>query len=206
MPYPYPNAVIQVFCKAPLAGTVKTRLMPQLSAEQAADVHRRLAQRTLELVCSTHLCPVQLWCAPSVDHTFFTEAAENYALTLLAQSNGDLGQRMDAALSAGIRQFGHALLIGCDCPSLSRDDLADALAALTGRHDVVLAPAEDGGYCLIGLKQARPALFQGINWGSSEVLSQTRAKICALTLQCHELQTQWDVDNYTDYLRFLDFL
>ena len=102
MSYPYPNAVIQVFCKAPLAGTVKTRLMPQLSAEQAADVHRRLALRTLELVCSAPLCPVQLWCAPAVDHPFFTEAAENYALTLLTQSNGDLGQRMDAALSAGI--------------------------------------------------------------------------------------------------------
>ena len=177
--------------------------MPQLSAEQAADVHRRLALRTLELVCSAPLCPVQLWCAPTVDHPFFTEAAENYALTLLTQSNGDLGQRMDVALSAGTRQFGHALLIGCDCPSISRDDLADALAALTGQHDVVLAPAEDGGYCLIGLKQARPALFQNIDWGSSEVLSRTRSKINALTLQCHELQTQWDVDNYTDYLRFL---
>lgn len=203
MPYPYPNAVIQVFCKAPLAGTVKTRLMPQLSAEQAADVHRRLALRTLELVCTAPLCPVQLWCTPAVDHPFFTEAAENYALTLLTQSNGDLGERMDAALSAGIRQFGHALLIGCDCPSLSRDDLTEALAALTGRHDVVLAPAEDGGYCLIGLKQGRPALFQNIDWGSSEVLSRTRSKISALALRCHELQTQWDVDNYTDYLRFL---
>jgi len=202
----YANAVIQVFCKAPLAGTVKTRLMPQLSAGQATDVHRRLALRTLELVCSAHLCPVQLWCSPSVDHPFFTEAAEKYALTLMTQANGDLGQRMDAALSAGIGQFGHALLIGCDCPSLTRNDLIEALNAITGRHDVVLAPAEDGGYCLIGLKQARPELFQGIDWGSPEVLSQTRAKISALMLQCHELQTQWDVDDYSDYLRFLDFV
>jgi len=107
-------------------------------------------------------------------------------------------------LNAGIKQFGHALLIGCDCPSLTRDDLASALEALTGNHDVVLAPAEDGGYSLIGLKQPQSELFKGINWGSNEVLAKTRAKIDALKLLCHELTTQWDVDTHADYLRFLD--
>lgn len=204
MTYQYPNAVIQVFCKAPVAGSVKTRLMPQLTAEQASEVHQQLTWRTLGLVNSANLCPVQLWCTPSTGHPFFAKAAEAYPLALLTQPSGDLGQRMDAALAVGIKQFGHTLLIGCDCPSLTRDDLAAALVALTGNHDVVLAPAEDGGYSLIGLKQSRPELFTEINWGSSEVLAKTRLKINALELLCHELKIQWDVDTYADYLRFLE--
>lgn len=204
MTYQYPNAVIQVFCKAPVAGSVKTRLMPQLTAEQASEVHQQLTWRTLRLVSSANLCPVQLWCTPSTGHPFFAKVAEAYPLALLTQPSGDLGQRMDAALAVGIKQFGHTLLIGCDCPSLTRDDLAAALVALTGNHDVVLAPAEDGGYSLIGLKQSRPELFTEINWGSSEVLAKTRLKINALELLCHELKIQWDVDTYADYLRFLE--
>lgn len=202
--YQYPNAVIQVFCKAPMAGSVKTRLMPHLTAVQAAEVHRQLAWQTLSLASSADLCPVQLWCSPSTGHPFFAEAAETYPLTLATQSSGDLGQRMETALRAGIEQYGQALLIGCDCPSLTPDDLASALAALTGNHDVVLAPAEDGGYSLIGLNQPQPELFKGIGWGSNSVLAQTRSKINALNLSCHELGTQWDVDTYADYLRFLE--
>jgi len=204
MTYKHPNAVIQIFCKAPVAGSVKTRLMPQLTGRQAAEAHQQLTQRTLELVCSAHLCPVQLWCAPSVDHPYFIKAACDYALTLLPQPSGDLGRRMAVALHTGIEQFGCALLIGCDCPSLTRDDLASALTALSGNYDAVLAPAEDGGYSLIGLKRPQPELFKDIKWGSSEVLAKTRLKLDALKLLCHELKMQWDVDTYPDYLRFLE--
>lgn len=91
MAYQYPNAVIQVFCKAPVAGSVKTRLMPQLTAEQASEVHQQLTWRTLGLVNSANLCPVQLWCTPSIGHPFFAKAAEAYPLALLTQPSGDLG-------------------------------------------------------------------------------------------------------------------
>lgn len=203
MTYQYPNAVIQIFCKAPVAGSVKTRLLPQLTARQAVEVHKQLTLRTLELVCSAHLCPVQLWCSPSVDHPYFIKAACDYALTLLTQPSGDLGLRMAAALNSGIEQFGCALLIGCDCPSLTGDDLASALSALSGNYDAVLAPTEDGGYSLIGLNRLEPELFNGIAWGTSEVSAKTRLKLNTLKLRCHELPMQWDVDTYTDYLRFL---
>lgn len=112
MRYQYPNAVIQILCKAPVAGNVKTRLMPQLTARQAAEAHQQLTQRTLELVSSVNLCPIQLWCAPSVDHPYFIRAAGDYALNLLTQPSGDLGQGMAAALNSRIEQFGFALLIG----------------------------------------------------------------------------------------------
>jgi uncharacterized protein len=203
MTYPFPNAVIQIFCKAPVAGKVKTRLMPQLTARQASEVHLQLTQRTLELVSSANLCPAQLWCAPSTSHPYFSKIADEYALNLLTQPNGDLGDRMATALKTGIEQFGFALLIGCDCPSFTRDDLASALSALSENYDIVLAPTEDGGYSLIGLKHIQAELFKDISWGTSEVLTMTRLKIDALKLRCYELKTQWDVDTYTDYLRFL---
>lgn len=201
--YSFPDAVIQVFCKAPVPGQVKTRLMPDLSADQAADVHQQLTLRTLELVCRDDLCEVQLWCSPTVSHPFFTTLEKQFSLTLFLQTNGDLGERMYKALCSGTEQFKNVILIGSDCPSLTKSDLVSAINGLDSGYNTVLAPAEDDGYCLIGSSVPRRELFANINWGSSEVLAKTREKIIALDLNCLELKTQWDVDNYQDYLRFL---
>lgn len=200
--YKYPNAVIQVFCKAPISGQVKTRLMPDLSAEQAAEVHKHLSIRTLELVTSSALCPIQLYCSPNITHSFFKEMATRFSISLHVQTSGSLGHRMHHALyNASNRP---TLLIGCDCPSLTHSDLNDALQALSSNNDIVLAPAEDGGYCLIGMNAPHIKLFTAINWGTSEVLEKTRKKIHALKLKSYELKTQWDVDDYTDYKRFVN--
>lgn len=72
MLYQYPDSVIQVFCKAPIAGQVKTRLMPVLSAEQAMQVHIELSERTLKLLHDAALCHVQLWCSPTIEFHFFS--------------------------------------------------------------------------------------------------------------------------------------
>ncbi len=205
MSFLYPNVLIQVLCKAPIPGQVKTRLMPDLSAEQAARIHQQLTRRTLELVTSSNLCPVQLWCSPDTTHSFFKQMKDDYALALLPQSPGDLGQRMYTALSSGSKTSDHMILLGCDCPSLNKEDLAYAIKALITIYDTVLAPAEDGGYCLIGMNTPQAELFNHIVWGSNEVLNKTREKILKLKLNCLELDTQWDVDNYADYLKYLDF-
>lgn len=204
MKHKFPNAVIQVFCKAPIAGQVKTRLMPHLSAKQAAQVHRRLSRRTLELVSSSALCPIELWCSPDILHPFFKELSRQFPITLHTQSSGNLGQRMHRAILHSSQTYNQLILIGCDCPSLTLSDLNEALTALSTHKNIVLAPAEDGGYCLIGMNTPHLELFTDIHWGTSEVLKSTQKKIQALALNNHELNTQWDVDNYTDYLRFLD--
>ncbi|MEQ1636017.1 MAG: TIGR04282 family arsenosugar biosynthesis glycosyltransferase [Methylococcales bacterium] len=201
--YEFPDAVIQIFCKAPVAGQVKTRLMPQLSAEQAAAVHQQLSLRTFALVSSLKLCPVQLWCAPSIQHPFFIKAAEDYSLSLYTQANGDLGERMDSALKTGLKNFAKVLLIGSDCPSFTAEDFITALRALSTDNDLVIAPTEDGGYSLIGLKSPQPELFKDIPWSSAAVFTRTLAKLTALGLQAVELRTQWDVDTHADYVRYL---
>ncbi|MGZ4982015.1 MAG: TIGR04282 family arsenosugar biosynthesis glycosyltransferase, partial [Methylobacter sp.] len=73
MTYQYPNDVLMIFCKAPVPGQVKTRLMPGLTAAQAAELHIELSTKTLQRATLSNLCPVQLWCTPSIDHIFFSE-------------------------------------------------------------------------------------------------------------------------------------
>ncbi|MGJ0428045.1 TIGR04282 family arsenosugar biosynthesis glycosyltransferase [Methylobacter sp.] len=202
MIYKYPDTVLMIFCKAPIPGQVKTRLIPALTAGQAADLHVELSQRTLKLAAQSRLCSVQLWCAPSIDHEFFTASAAIYHLELKQQQGADLGERMHLAFEAALADYPHALLMGCDCPSLTEPDLEEAITALRQDHDLVLAPAEDGGYVMIGLNRPCPELFADMTWGTSEVLAQTRACINQLQLRRHELKEQWDLDTVRDLERY----
>ena len=202
VPYRYPDAVLMVFCKAPIAGQVKTRLMTELTADQALQVHIELSEATLKLAVQSRLCPVQLWCAPTVVHPFFTASAQTYQIPLRLQLGDDLGERMNHAFCSALDSYSKALIIGCDCPSLTGQDLDQALAALNQRSDIVLAPAEDGGYVLIGLDRAHPELFTDMPWGTTKVLDQTRQRIRQLNLNHRELKLQWDVDSPRDLARY----
>ncbi len=202
MTYKYPDAVLMIFCKAPIAGQVKTRLTTELTSEQAMQVHIELTQRTLQLATVSNLCPVQLWCTPSPDHAFFTAAAQTYPVILQQQKGNDLGERMNNAFCQALNSYSRALIIGCDCPSLTKQDLEVALIALNQEDYCVLAPAEDGGYVLIGLNQQHPELFDNMPWGTERVLEKTRACIEQNNLHHHELKEQWDVDTQKDLARY----
>jgi uncharacterized protein len=202
----YPDAVILVFCKAPLPGQVKTRLIPQLSPEQAAQVHCELTLRTLETVTANNLCRVQLWGSPTNDHPFFSTLANRSQLELKTQQGEDLGAKMHHAFMDTLQNHQSAVLIGCDCPSLTTNDVAQALEHLHTDKDCVLAPAEDGGYVLIGLKQPQPKLFADMPWGTNQVLPITRQKAHDLDLAYQEITPQWDVDTPADYTRYLSLL
>jgi len=200
--YKYPDAVLMIFCKAPIAGQVKTRLTTELTAEQAMLVHIELAQRALQLATLSHLCPVQLWCTPSADHIFFAESAQTYPVTLQQQQGVDLGERMNNAFCSALNRYSRALIIGCDCPSLTETDLEAALTALDQGISCVLSPAEDGGYVLIGLNQPHPELFDHIPWGTERVLEHTRTRIKKYNIGYQELKQQWDLDTPEDLARY----
>lgn len=197
------SAAILIFCKAPIPGQVKTRLTTAISPEAAAEIHIQLARQTLAMITGAKVCPVQLWCSPDTEHAFFQNSASAYGVSLHQQQGVDLGVRMDAAFACALAQFQSVLLVGCDCPSLKPEHFIDALMALNDGCDVVLAPAEDGGYSLIGLNQVQPHLFSDINWGSNEVLASTLNKIKKLQLKYFELPEQWDVDLPEDLDRYL---
>lgn len=202
MTYQYPDAVLMIFCKAPIPGQVKTRLIPKLTAKQAAELHIELSVRTLQRAVQGNLCPVQLWCAPTTDHDFFTASKAAYPLALKQQQGADLGERMHHAFCSALATYSRALLMGCDCPSLTGQDLEQALTALNQGNEIVIAPAEDGGYVMIGLNRPNPELFDNMPWGTARVLAQTRNRIERYKLQHHELSEQWDLDTPEDLERY----
>ncbi len=192
-----------VFARAPVPGAAKTRLIPALGAAGAARLHRRLVTHALAAACAAAPGRVELWCAPNARHPFFAECARRFGVALFAQRGADLGERMHAAMLAGGSASGPgacSVLIGSDIPDLSPDYLRDAIASLE-RHQVVLGPAEDGGYVLIGLQRPAPRLFAGIAWGGPTVLAVTRERIATLRLSCFELPALWDLDRPEDLAR-----
>ncbi len=199
----FPDSVLLIFCKAPIAGQVKTRLQPELTSLQAAAAHRQLTRLTLDRAFQRLLCAIQLYCAPDTNHSFFEQCANDYPLQLSTQRGADLGERMLNAFRDALLQYRQALLIGCDCPSLTADDLQQAMTALQNGQDAVIAPAEDGGYVLIGLNAPQPVLFEDIAWGNEKVMAETRRKAKHASISLYELDRQWDVDPAEDWARYL---
>jgi len=185
---------IAVLAKAPVAGLVKTRLIPAIGAHAAAVLQERLTAHAVETAVAAGVGPVTLWCAPDATHSSFRDLAARLPVTLAEQPAGDLGARMLAALQDG------GLLIGSDCAAFTPGHLRAAAAALD-EADVVLIPAEDGGYVLIGMREPQPALFSDMKWGAPSVLAETRQRIASLTLKAIELPALWDVDTEADLAR-----
>jgi rSAM/selenodomain-associated transferase 1 len=194
------DAAILVFARAPVPGKVKTRLIPALGAEGAAALHCSLVEAVLRAAHQTAAARRELWCAPDASHAFFSACRSRFGVTLHDQADGDLGQRMDSAFRDALGRCGRAVLTGSDIPALSAGYLARAIAVLD-RADVVFGPAEDGGYVLVGLTKPAPLLFRDIAWGSTEVMSQTRARVSQLGMSWRELEPLWDVDRPDDLAR-----
>jgi rSAM/selenodomain-associated transferase 1 len=184
-------ADIAILAKAPVPGFAKTRLIPAIGAHAAAVLQERLTERAIATARAAALGTTTVWCAPDITHRSFG----NLGVALRRQPNGDLGARMLATF-----QGTPTLVIGTDCPALTTAHLRDAATALTA-HDVVLIPAEDGGYVLIGARAPHPEFFAGMIWSVPTVLAETRRRIAAHGLSCAELPTLWDVDTEDDLAR-----
>ena len=198
----YPNGCILVFAKAPLPGYAKTRLIPLLGAQGAADLQAQLIRRALTMAVGSKLAPVQLWTCGAEQRAFFDAFLHDVDGRMHVQRGRDLGARMADACAQALQHADFAVIIGTDCPALDAAYLEHACAALQAGTEVVLGPAEDGGYVLIGLRRAEPRIFQHIDWGTSAVLAQTRAQLRRLGISAAELPTLWDVDDADDFARW----
>jgi len=189
-----------VLTRFPAPGRAKTRFIPLLGPDGAADLSRRLSEHTVAVA--------RAWCAGDPDRTFtvhITGADPNACRCWLgddlkyeSQGDGDLGVRMDRALSGALISGAvRTVLVGCDCPRNDVANLERAFARLVD-HDLVLGPATDGGYYLIGTTCPRPTLFQGLAWGTSEVLSGTLVRAEHEGLRTATLATLPDVDRPAD--------
>lgn len=192
---------IQVFARAPTPGQTKTRLIPALGAEGAAALHARLIRHTLRVAGEAGADRVELWCSPDTRDHFFEACAQRYGVVLRDQAGGDLGARMGAALADARATGEHAVLVGSDCPAMTAAHLRRAMDWLASGVELVLGPAQDGGYVLIGAGRPEPTLFTDMPWGSERVLAETlaRAREAGLVVQC--LEPLPDLDRPEDLLR-----
>ena len=193
---------VLLLAKAPQPGLAKTRLVPLLGAEGAAALQARLIKHALETAREASLGTIELHGAPA-DDDFLHYCAGHYGAALLPQAEGDLGERMRSALARGLDAADCAILIGADCPALTARHLRLAAQALDDGNDAVLAPTEDGGYALVGLKRCDARLFEGIAWSTPTVMDDTRARLRGLGWRWYELDTLWDIDRPDDYRRLL---
>lgn len=201
---PPPQEEIILFVRYPKGGEVKTRLIPHLGTEGAAQLHRDLAEQALErALAATGLRPARLTVAYTGGSTPEMVAWLGKSIILRRQEGRDLGERMaEAFRAAWAGGAQRAVLIGSDCPALTPALIAGALALLAN-HDLVLGPAADGGYYLIGLTRVlapgvQDSLFRDIAWGSEQVLGQTLERAKAAGLRIATLQELHDIDRPGD--------
>lgn len=193
------SAALIVFAKAPVAGQAKTRLIPALGAEGAANMAEKLLMHTLQQACDLSVEHLELCVSPDAQHPAFERAqlAARGRLHLTLQGDGDLGQRMHRAMARGLTLHSQVLLMGTDAPGLTTAVLQMAQQALA-QHDAVFVPAFDGGYALVGLTRPAPSLFIDMTWSTSLVMAQTRERARLAGLQWDELAPVADIDEPSD--------
>jgi rSAM/selenodomain-associated transferase 1 len=202
-PTPTPNsAALIVFAKAPIEGYVKTRLCPPLTPDEAASLHGSLVLDLLERCQSLQGCDRILAGAPTPDHPFFGAMKARFNIPIWDQVGDDLGARMAHAFQSALgAPYQSAVIIGTDIPGITAQHISSALKSLQD-HDVVLGPAEDGGYYLIGLRSPSPQLFENIPWSTDAVFSLTQEKANALGLSMKILPMLRDLDTIKDLQAF----
>lgn len=191
---------ILVFARAPVPGRAKTRLIPALGADGAASLHRALVRHALAVAAAAAPDCLELWGTGDDPDDELASLASAAGAELHWQPDGDLGDRMKAALDDAITRQGAALVTGSDCPWLDAAALREAGEALA-RHDAVLGPADDGGYVLFGMRRVEDVLFDDMPWGTERVLEQTRGRLRSLGWDWFELASRSDVDRPEDLPR-----
>ena len=194
------DMLVQIFCKLPEPGKVKTRLAEYLGECEAAELSADLAKRTIVGISKSF--STEIWFTLEDRNGFLDQFS---TIVKKNQVGDDLGERMHFALADGLKQANKVVLIGSDCPVIDAVYVGEAFERLNDL-DVVLGPAEDGGYGLIGVKDAVPSVFQNIRWGTTSVLPSTCGRLNDARIHYALLSLIWDVDRPADVKRYHDLL
>lgn len=199
----YDDSVVLLYAKAPVEGKVNTRLIADIGVQAATKLQYDLIHDRLSMLTDAKLCDVRLMCAPSQLAEDFLQCRKQYPVTLADQTGENLGERMFNGVEAALQQYNYCIVIGTDAPALDEVRIKQVIDALHEDNDVVIIPADDGGYVLIAMRQAYSFLFHDISWGSEEVMRQTRNRLNENNISFEELDSCWDVDRLEDYQRYL---
>ncbi len=187
-------AALLVFAKAPRPGEVKTRLARAWGAAAAAEAYRRLGRQVVEQLAGAPAQTVVCFDPPGGEGEIRAWLDGGGASAFMAQGGGDLGDRMSRTTRAAFAQGARAVVVvGTDAPAVGADTVAQALDALRCA-DIVIGPARDGGYYLIGLKAPQPALFADMRWSTEHVFRETTRRCAELGLRVTCLPVESDID------------
>jgi uncharacterized protein len=202
-----PRPALIVFCREPLAGRTKTRLLPHLLPQEAAALADAFIIDTLTKAAK--IGPARLVIAGTSEYSvaesaYFRRLKRRFDAELLDQGKGSLGARMARALGSFAGGRG-AMLIGTDLPSLPVAALS-RLYALLQRHPLVLGPSLDGGYYAVGVRGVVPPIFTGIRWGSAGVFTETVKRLKSAKRRLATGPVWHDVDRWPDLVLLCGYL
>ena len=196
---------LNIFAKAPILGTVKTRMSPPLSPAQCLRLHRALLNHTLARMRPLIAAGVEAsLCLTGTLQEALEQAGRMEAggFGLDVQQGAHLGERLSHALTTRFSQgYSKVIFVGTDCPRLGSKTVRDAIRALN-RHEVVIGPAQDGGYYLIGFAACLPEILQGIPWGTPAVYETTLDRLRQRRVGLKSLERQADLDTFGDLKEF----
>ncbi len=197
---------IILFTRFPQPGRVKTRMIDRLGSQGAAKLHTKMTEKVIcqiQPALQKRKIELQIYYCGGSQQEMANWLGRN--CTLCIQQGSDLGQRMEHAFTQTIQQGAERiLLIGSDCPDITADIISNGLKKLNN-HDLVLGPAADGGYYLIGLRthgNEIATLFNSIDWGTDQVLEQTLTQAKKGELSCTLLPQLHDIDRAEDLVYF----
>lgn len=195
-----PDVTLLLFTRYPQPGQTKTRLIPALGADGAAFIQQQMTEQAVVKARQFATSPGRRLEICSTGAGFRSMGLWlGFDLKYRGQGEGDLGQRMLRAVEGA---FSHGadsvIVIGSDCPALSLDYLEQTAALLKSGADLVLGPAYDGGYYLIGMRKVVPSLFENVPWGSENVLSVTLKAARRLDWRIEQLSPLADIDRPED--------
>jgi uncharacterized protein len=188
---------IVIFAKAPLPGMAKTRLIPTLGAQGAADLARRMLSHTLAQALAADVGPVELCVTPSPIEALWQSFTIPASVAWSDQGEGDLGMRMSRATQRVTGAGESVLIIGTDCPELDAGHLRRAATSLK-HFDATLVPTADGGYVLLGLNRFHASLFADIEWSTHSVASETLCRLEQLGWKVQNNPMLHDIDEPAD--------
>lgn len=196
-----PQTAVVIMAKVPEAGSVKTRLCPPLSPQEAATLYYAFLLDKIAQVRRLQAAMPVIAYTPCAGRRFFSELAADFML--MPQQGVDLGERLANSLAQLLAEgYQGALAIDSDTPTLPTAYLQQAVDLIaTPKADVVLGPSEDGGYYLIGLHQVHRELFENIAWSTDAVMPQTVQRAMAKGLHIAQLPSWFDVDTPSDLER-----
>ena len=192
-----PDIPLYLFAKAPVPGQVKTRMQPELTGSGAAELALMMLTQSVSKVKTHWPGSLVLTVSPDQNHDCFRDLRNRYRMGIEVQTEGDLGQRIGHVLEKAIRESGCGVVMGCDVPHISGKTLSQVHARVSKRENIV-GPTVDGGFYILGLHELDCGIFNLVDWGSDQVLSQLLANLDSLGMDIDFCRKLRDIDTWSD--------